>query len=58
MPIESKLIKKEFTTEDGIKREYYVIEYELVDGQVLDIPIKGDKAKLLIMSIALQRKEK
>lgn len=58
MEMECKLVKKDFTTEDGQVRNYYVIEFILADGQALDIPIKGDKAKLLIMSVALQRKEK
>lgn len=58
MKLECKLAKRDFTTDDGNKREYYVIQFELFDGQVVDIPIKGDKAKLLILDQAIQRKDK
>ncbi len=50
-----KLEKKSFTTDDGQKRDYYVLAYPLADGSLLEIPVKGDKAKLLILSINLSQ---
>lgn len=55
MEMKCRLLKKDFTTEDGQKREYHVIQFDLADGSTLDIPVKGDKARLLVMTQALLR---
>lgn len=58
MEIVGKLVKKNFTVESGEVRDYYVIEYSLVDGSKLEVPLKGDKAKLLLMSLAIEKNNK
>lgn len=50
MEIVGKLVKKEFTTPDGQVKEYYVLSIPLVGNEKMEITIKSDKAKLLIMS--------
>ena len=50
MEIVGKLVKKEFTTSDGQVKEYYVLLIPLVGNEKMEITIKSDKAKLLIMS--------
>lgn len=50
-----KLVKKAFTTKEGASQEYYVFVFDLCDGTTLDVPIKSDKAKLLIMSYNLTK---
>ena len=51
MNLTMKLVKKNFTADNGNKLDYYVLEYPLADGSVLDVPVKGDKAKILILSV-------
>lgn len=58
MEIIGKLVKKNFTVETGEVRDYYVIEYSLVDGSKLEVSLKGDKAKLLLMSLAIEKNNK
>lgn len=55
MKVEFELLEKKFTTEDGREVNYYVLSRTLVDKTTLEIPIKGDKSKLLIMSLAVER---
>lgn len=56
MKLQFELVKKAFTTESGEKRDYYVLVYKLADGTDLEVTLKGDKAKLLIMSYNLTNK--
>ena len=53
--LDCKLYKKTFTTKEGELREYYVLQFPLVNNETLEIPIKSDKAKLLSMSHALEK---
>lgn len=55
MKVEFELLEKKFTTEDGREIKYYVLARQLVDKTTLEIPVKGDKSKLLIMSLAVER---
>lgn len=55
MSLDCKLYKKTFTTKEGELREYYVLQFPLVNNETLEIPIKSDKAKLLSMSHALEK---
>lgn len=55
MKIEFDMVEKKFTTEDNREIKYYVLVRKLVDGSTLEIPIKGDKSKLLLMSIAIEK---
>lgn len=55
MTLECKLVKKTFNTDDGQNREYYALVFELADGTSLDVTLKGDKAKLLVMSYNLSK---
>lgn len=50
MELNCKLIEKTFTDADGQSHAYYVLSFKLIDDSNLDIPIKGDKAKLLKLS--------
>ena len=56
MILEFELKKKHFITNDGEQRDYYVLVYKLADGTDLEVTLKGDKAKLLIMSYNLTKK--
>lgn len=58
MEITGKLCKKEFTTENGEVREYYVISIALYGNETIEISLKGDKAKLILMSEAMKRNNK
>ena len=50
MNFECKLVKKTFTTKDNETREYYVLQFNILQDEILEITIKNDKAKLLILS--------
>lgn len=52
MELICKLIEKTFIDKDGVAHPYYVLSFELFDGSHVEIPIKGDKAKLLKLSFA------
>lgn len=54
MKVEFELLEKKFTTEDGRDIKYYVIARKLVDGSIIEIPVKGDKSKLLLMSLRVE----
>lgn len=57
MDFSCKLIKKTFHTQDtGEVREYYALVFDLADGSKVEQSIKGDKAKLLVMSYNLAKK--
>lgn len=58
MKVGFELLEKKFTTEDGKELKYYVLRRQLVDGSQIEIPIKGDKSKLLLMSLAVENKNK
>lgn len=55
MRVEFELKKKDFVNPDGRTIQYYVLSRTLVDGSILEIPIKGDKSKLLLMSVAVEK---
>ena len=51
MKLECKLIEKSFTDKNtGDNRTYHALQFSLYDGSTLDLPIKGDKARLLQLS--------
>ena len=50
MDFNCKLVKKTFTTKDNETREYYVLQFNILKDEVLEITIKSDKAKLLMLS--------
>lgn len=54
MKIEFELQEKKFTNNDGKEVKYYVLKRTLVDNTTLEIPVKGDKSKLLLMSLAVE----
>lgn len=54
MKVVFELLEKKFTTEDGREIKYYTLSRKLVDGTNLEITIKGDKSKLLLMSLAVE----
>lgn len=55
MKVEFELKKKKFINSDGKEIEYFVLVRELVDGSTLELSIKGDKSKLLLMSLAVEK---
>lgn len=56
MELICKLIEKTFIDKDDIAHPYQVLSFELFDGSKVEIPIKGDKAKLLKLSNSLDNK--
>ena len=50
MELKCKLLEKSFTDADGQSHAYYVLAFRLVDDSILEISVKGDKAKLLKLS--------
>lgn len=55
MNLTMKLEKRNFTTEDGQKRDYYVLSHPIADGSNLEISVKADKARLLILSAQISQ---
>lgn len=53
MDISLKLLERSFTIDNGEVKKYFVLNYKLVDGSDLDLPVKGDKAKLLLLSLKI-----
>lgn len=58
MKIEFELVEKRFKKEDGTEIKYYVLKRTLIDNTTLEIPVKGDKSKLLLMSLAIENRNK
>ena len=54
MKVEFELEGKKFTTEQGKEVKYFVLKRKLIDNTTLEIPVKGDKSKLLLMSLAVE----
>lgn len=50
MELKCELVEKSFKDADGQSHAYYVLSFKLADGSNLDLPVKGDKAKLLKLS--------
>lgn len=57
MELNCKLIEKSFTDADGKSHAYYVLSFDLTDTEILEIPVKGDKAKLLKLSKSINEKD-
>lgn len=55
MDLNCKLVKKTFKTDEGLSRDYFVLQFDLIDGSTLDVSLKGDKAKLLVLSANLDK---
>lgn len=58
MKVEFTVAEKIFTSDKGEAIKYYVLSKELFNGEIFEIPIKGDKAKLLMLNIAAESKNK
>lgn len=52
--VRGRLVEKTFTDKEGISHRYYAIEIDLVTGDTLDIPLKREKANLLLMSLKIE----
>lgn len=50
MELKCKLLEKSFKDADGQSHAYNVLAFTLADNSILEIPVKGDKAKLLKLS--------
>ena len=50
MELKCKLLDKTFKDSDGQSHVYYVLAFRLADDSILEISVKGDKAKLLKLS--------
>lgn len=57
MDINFELKGKTFKKDDGSEIKYYVLCRTLIDNSILEIPIKSEKARLLIMSYNLENKK-
>ena len=53
MKVEFELGKKKINVE-GKEIEYYVLKRELINGDKIEVSLKGDKAKLLLMSLHIE----
>lgn len=49
--------EKKFKNDNGETLTYYVLSRNLFDGSVLEIPIKGDKCKLLLLSLSVENRK-
>ena len=58
MELNCKLVEKTFKDSDGKSHPYYTLSFKLIDDTVLEIPVKGDKAKLLILSNSVSPSKK
>ncbi len=56
MTFQFELIKKAFIASDGSKKDYFALVSKLADGSDLEVTLKGEKARLLIMSYNLSKK--
>ena len=56
MKVEFELQEKKFTNNEGKEVKYYVLVRKLIDNTTLEIPVKGDKSKLLLMSLAVENR--
>lgn len=54
MKVEFELLEKKFTNDQGKEVKYYVLIRKLIDNTTIEIPVKGDKSKLLLMSLAVE----
>ena len=50
LELNCKLLEKTFKDADGQSHAYYVLAFTLADNSVLEVSVKGDKAKLLKLS--------
>lgn len=51
MELTCNLTEKTFhNNEENRDIKYYVLEFKLIDDTTLEIPVKGDKARLLSLS--------
>ena len=55
MKVEFTIKQKLFNNAEGKEVKYYVLTRQLCDGTELEVPIKGDKSKLLLMSLAVEK---
>ena len=55
MTFTCKLVKKAFTTKEGVSQDYYVFQFDLADGSTLDVPLKSDKSKRIYNLIYFQK---
>lgn len=49
--------EKSFKNDKGETLKYYVLSRNLFDGSVLEIPVKGDKIKLLLLSLSVENRK-
>ena len=56
MKIEFEVKEKSFTNEKGEEIKYWVISKKLVTGREINVAIKKDKAELLLMNEAVNKK--
>ena len=50
MKVNGLLTKKTFTTDSGEVRDYYVLQIVLSNGESVEVPVKKDKALIIILS--------
>lgn len=57
MNVTFTIVEKTFKSSDGKDLKYYVLSRNLFDGSVLEIPVKGDKVKLLLLSLSVENRK-
>lgn len=55
MKVDFELLEKSFTSDEGKPIKYYVLSRQLIDGSTIEVSIKSDKAKLLLMSLKIEQ---
>lgn len=55
MKVEFEIVNKTFVNKENQEIKYYVLKKTLVDGTAIEVPIKSDKCRLLLLSIAIEK---
>lgn len=56
MKVEFILKEKKFVNTNNQEITYYILERQLVDGSKIEVPIKSDKCRLLLLSLKIENK--
>ena len=57
MDVTFTIQEKTFKTKEGNVAKYYVLSKVLFDGSVLEIPVKSEKARLLMLSLSVENRK-
>ena len=57
MDVTFTIQEKSFKSKEGNVVKYYVLSEVLFDGSVLEIPVKSEKARLLMLSLSVENRK-